>query len=217
MGQKVNPTGFRLGKLYNWKSRWFAEGKNYRQFLLEDVKLRKYLMNKLKNAGIVEVLIRRSLKKIKITLFVSRPGVVIGRGGSNLKLLKKKIDKRLKIKKNDSKAKIDIQVQEVKQPQLSAQLVCTRIVEQLKRRYPHRRAVNQAIERVMNAGAKGVRIVLSGRVAGAEIGRTEKYSQGKVPLQTIRADIDYVEKPALTKSGYVGVKVWIYRGEKEVK
>lgn len=216
MGQKVNPTVFRLGNLYTWKSRWFAEGKDYRQFLLKDVKLRRWLMDKLQTAGIVEALIERSLKTVKITLFVSRPGVVIGRGGANLKELKKELEGRLNIEK-DSKTKVDIQVQEVKQPDLSAQLVAVRIIEQLKRRYPHRRAVSQAIEKVMNAGAKGVRIALSGRVAGAEIGRTEKYSEGKVPLQTIRADIDYAQMPALTKSGYVGVKVWIYRGEKEIK
>jgi small subunit ribosomal protein S3 len=216
MGQKVNPIAFRLGKLYSWKSRWFAEGKDYRQFLLQDVNLRKWLMTKLQTAGIVEALIERSLKTVKIILFVSRPGVVIGRGGTNLRELKKELEDKLNIEKS-SKIKVDIQVQEVKQPDLSAQLVAVRIIEQLKRRYPHRRAVSQAIEKVMNAGAKGVRIVLSGRVAGAEIGRTEKYSEGKVPLQTIRADIDYAEMPALTKSGYIGVKVWIYRGEKETK
>jgi small subunit ribosomal protein S3 len=218
MGQKVNPLGFRLGILYDWKSRWFAEGKAYQEFLMEDIDLRKFLMEKLKMAGIVDVLIERSLKTIKINLFVSRPGVVIGRGGSGLEELKRLVNKRLGItKQNKTSRKVEILVQEVKNPDLSAHLVCFRIVEQLKKRYPHRRAVSQAIERVMTSGAKGVKISLAGRVGGAEISRTEKYFKGKVPLQTLRADIDYAEMPSLTKSGYVGVKVWIYKGEKKIK
>ncbi|MBU0619405.1 30S ribosomal protein S3 [Patescibacteria group bacterium] len=217
MGQKVNPTGFRLGTLYTWKSRWFAEGKTYQDFLFEDIKLRKFLMEKLKLAGITNVLIERSLKTIKITLFVSRPGVVIGRGGSGLEELKKLINQQLDIKtKLTGSAKVEIHVQEVKDPDLSAHLVCLRIVEQLKKRYPHRRAVSQAIERVMGSGAKGIKIALAGRVAGAEISRTEKYSEGKLPLQTLRADIDYAAMPALTRSGYIGVKVWIFKGEKKI-
>jgi len=218
MGQKVNPLAFRLGLLYDWKSRWFAEGKDYQQFLLKDVRLRKFLMSQLKNAGVAEVLIERSLKTIKITLFVARPGVVIGRGGSGLEELKRILVKHLGIKASgDIKSKLELSVQEVKNADLSSHLVATRIVEQLKKRYPHRRAVNQSIERVMAAGAKGVKIALAGRVGGAEINRTEKYSQGSIPLATLRADIDYAEVPALTKSGYVGVKVWIYKGEKKLK
>lgn len=217
MGQKVNPHGFRLGQLYTWKSRWFADGDDYKKFLIQDVKLRKYLMKELENAGIVEVSIERSLKVVKITLFVSRPGVVIGRGGSNLKQLKKTIEKKLKIKESKTSPKVDIQVREVKKPELSAHLVANRISEQLKRRYPHRRAVSQAIERTMSAGAKGIKISLSGRVGGSEIGRTETYSEGTIPLQTIRAEIDYADVPSLTKSGFVGVKVWINKGEKEIE
>lgn len=218
MGQKVNPKGFRLGKLYSWKSKWFAKKNNYKKFLLEDIELRRFLDEKLKLAGLVKTEIERSINTITITLYVSRPGVVIGRGGSRLKKLKEEIHRKLNINPNDPKAmKVDIEVKEVKDPDLSARLIAQWVAFQLERRYPHRRAVHQSMEKVMEAGAKGVKIVLAGRIAGAEIGRTEKYSKGKIPLQTLRADIDYAQKPALTKSGYVGVKVWIYKGEEEIE
>jgi len=212
MGQKVNPYGLRLGSLYNWKSRWFADKKNYQKLLLEDIKLRKFLMEKLRLAGIFRVDIERFPKSMKIILYVSRPGVVIGRGGANLEELKKIISQKL-----EPGLKLEIQIEEIKNPDLNAQLILENIINQLERRIPHRQVVNRTMERVMNAGAKGIKIVLSGRIAGAEIGRTEKYSQGRIPLSTLRADIDYAERPALTKSGYVGVKVWIYKGEKEEK
>lgn len=218
MGQKVNPHGFRLGKLYSWNSRWFAQGRDYQKFLLEDIKLRKFLMERLQLAGVVKIEIERSINTVKVIIHVSRPGVVIGRGGSGLETLKGLIAKKLNIQLKDKKgAKLSLEVREVKNPDLSARLVCQRLIYQLIKRYPHRRAVNQAIEKVMAVGAKGVKIVLAGRIAGAEISRTEKYSQGKIPLQTLRADIDYAESPALTKLGYIGVKVWIYKGEKEIK
>lgn len=217
MGQKVNPFGFRLGNIYTWHSRWFAEKDNYSKQVLEDAKLRKYLMDKLKLAGITKVEIERSINAIKIILHVSRPGVVIGRGGSALEQLKKEVTQILDIDSQDPKSpKVVIDdIVEVKSPDLQAKLVAERMAQQLEKRYPHRRAVAQAQDRVMNAGAKGVKIVLSGRIAGAEIGRTEKYTRGSVPTQTLRADIDYAQVPALTKSGYVGIKVWIYRGEKQ--
>ena len=218
MGQKVNPFGFRLGTLYSWKSKWFAQGADYQKFLLEDIELRRFLMEKLKLAGIVTVEIERSINTIKIILHVSRPGVVIGRGGSSLEALKKFINKKLKINPTDSKAmKVDLEVKEVKDPELSARLVCQRLVDQLAKRYPHRRAVAMAIDRVMNSGARGIKIVLAGRIAGAEISRTEKYNRGTIPLQTLRADIDYAQIPSLTKSGYIGIKVWIYKKEEEIK
>jgi len=158
--------------------------------------------------------IERSFTIMKVILNVSRPGVVIGKGGANLEEIKKGIEKVINVSKSKKdKVKIDLRVEEIKQPDLSAKLVAERISGQLAKRYPHRRAVSQAIERVMQAGAKGVKIALSGRIAGAEIGRTEKYSKGSVPTQTLRANIDYHEEPALTRSGYVGIKVWIYRGE----
>lgn len=218
MGQKVNPHGFRLGTLYTWKSKWFAEKDDYQKFLLSDVKLRRFLEEKLKLAGLVKIEIERSINTIKIILYVSRPGVVIGRGGSGLETLKKMVNKELKIKLMDKKAmKVDFEVKEVKNADLSAGLVCQRLSEQLIKRYPHRRAVNMAMDRVMSAGAKGVKIVFSGRIAGAEISRTEKYNRGSIPLQTLRADIDFAQMPALTKSGYVGIKVWIYKKEEEIK
>lgn len=217
MGQKVNPIGFRLANSKAWKSRWFAQNdEEYRKFLIEDIKLRRFLMDKLKPAGIVNVEIERSIKTIKIILEVARPGVVIGRGGSGLESLKKLIAQRVKTGKDKKGPKIELsEIREVKNPDLSATLVCQRLVDQLQKRYPHRRAINQAIDRIMNAGAKGVKIVLAGRIAGAEISRTEKYGRGSVPLQTLRADIDYAQIPAFTKSGYIGVKVWIHKGEKE--
>lgn len=219
MGQKVNPFGFRLGTIYQWRSRWFADKRKYSQQVLEDAKLRNFLMEKLKIAGITKVEIERSINAVRIILHVSRPGVVIGRGGTALEQLKKEVVKLMQINPNDPKSpKVVIDdIVEVKDPELHAQLVAQRITEQLVKRYPHRRAVSQAQDRVMNAGAKGIKIVLSGRIRGAEIGRTEKYTRGSVPTQTLRADIDYAQVPALTKSGYIGVKVWIYRGEKQTQ
>ena len=214
MGQKVNPTGFRLGSTITWKSRWFAGQADYSDRVIEDHKLRKYLNNKLESAGLVQVDIERSLTAIKVILYVSRPGVVIGKGGSNLELVKKEIERILNVSKvKKDKVKIDLRVEEVKKPDLSAKLVAERIQNQLIKRYPHRRAINQALEKVMQAGAKGVKIALSGRIGGAEIGRTEKYFEGSVPTQTIRANIDYFQVPAATRSGYVGIKVWINKGE----
>lgn len=214
MGQKVNPIVFRLGPLYTWKSRWFATGQKYAEFVKTDISLRKMLMERLANAGITEVEIERSLKSITVRLFVSRPGVVIGRGGSGIEELTKFIYKFLKIDPNDPQAiKVDVPVEEVKQADLNAYLIAKRVADQLVRRIPHRRVVHKTMDAVMRAGAKGVMIILSGRIRGAEISRTEKYSKGSVPQQTIRANIDYAQVPALTRSGYVGVKVYIYRGE----
>ncbi len=213
MGQKVNPTIFRLGSTFSWKSRWYASKDDYSDKVLEDYKIRKYLNDNLEHAGLVEVLIERSLTKLKLTLRVSRPGVVIGKGGKNLEVIKNKIEEILKISDNSKKIRVDIRVKEEKNVDLSSKLVCQRIKSQLIGRYPHRRAVSQALDKVMAAGAKGVKIQLSGRIAGAEIGRTEKYFKGSVPTQTIRANIDYYEEPAKTRSGYVGIKVWIYKGE----
>lgn len=219
MGQKVNPFGFRLGNIYTWRSRWFVDKENYANQVLEDFKLRKYLKEKLKPAGLTKVEIERSINATRIILHVSRPGVVIGRGGTALESLKRDVLKLLKINSGDPKSRKVIidDIVEVKSPDLEAELVAQRIAEQLEKRYPHRRAVSQAIDRIMSSGAKGVKIVLAGRIAGAEISRTEKYSKGSVPTQTLRADIDYAQVPALTKSGYIGIKIWIYKGEKQTK
>ena len=214
MGQKVNPTSFRIGSTFGWKSRWFASAKDYSNKVVEDFKVRRFLNEKLISAGLTNVEIESTLKAIKVVLFVSRPGVVIGKGGSNLEIIKKEIEKILNLSKlKKDKVKIDLRVEEVRKPDLSAKLVAERIVAQLIKRYPHRRAVNQALEKTIQAGAKGIKIQLSGRINGAEIGRTEKYFQGSVPTQTIRANIDYFQVPAKTRSGYVGIKVWIYKGE----
>jgi small subunit ribosomal protein S3 len=216
MGQKVNPFGFRLGPLYNWKSRWYANDNAYKDEVLEDYKIRRFIESKLTIAGLTESIIERSINTVKINLFVSRPGVVIGRGGANLEQLKKDLMNLLKINPNDTKGrKVELKVEEVKNPDIQAQLILSRLQDQLAKRYPHRRAVSQAIDKAMGSGAKGIKIVLTGRIGGAEIGRMEKYTKGSVPTQTLRADIDYAESPAYTKSGYVGIKVYVYKGEKK--
>lgn len=208
MGQKVNPKSFRLGSLYSWSSNWYAKKGDYGRFLLEDVKLRDWLFERLKLAGITEVKLDRSINTVKVTLSVARPGVVIGRGGSGLEELKKAISTRLK------SSKLELQVVEVKNPDLSARLIGLRLADQLLRRYPHRRAIAQILEKTMASGAKGVKIMLAGRINGAEISRKEKYFKGSMPLSTLRSDIDYFEQPAFTKMGYVGIKIWVYTGEK---
>jgi small subunit ribosomal protein S3 len=214
MGHKVNPIGFRLGSTFTWKSRWFATSDTYSDTMLEDHKLRGYLNKKLGNAGVVQIDIERSLTAIKVILFVSRPGVVIGKGGINLEVVKKDIERILNVAKlKKDKVRVELKVEEIKKPDLSAKLVAERIAEQLIKRFPHRRAVSQALEKVKAAGAKGVKIALTGRIGGAEIGRNEKYFEGSVPTQTIRANIDYYQAPARTRSGYVGIKVWIYKGD----
>lgn len=209
MGQKINPKGFRLGTVFTWSSRWFADNKRYKHLLLEDVLLREALQKKLKPAGISQVIIERSINKIDVTVFVTRPGIVIGRGGTGLEELKKYIIGFLHNNKRKIPLKIELKVEPIKEPNLDAQIVAITIADQLIKRLPHRRVVKQTIERVMNAGAKGIQIMLSGRIAGAEISRREKYKKGTIPLSTIREEIDYASSPALTKSGYIGVKVWI--------
>ena len=210
MGQKVNPIGFRLETSKNspeWQSSWFANSKKYPILLLEDKKIRDFLQKKIYSAGIVNIKIERSVKKIKITLVVSRPGLVIGRGGKDLESLKKDIQKLLT--KESGKQSVEIQVEEFKHADLSAKLIAEKIAYQLTKRMPYRRVVLSSIEKSMTAGAKGVKVVLSGRINGAEIGRREKFSEGKIPLSTIRSRIDYHECPSLTRSGYIGVKVYL--------
>lgn len=216
MGQKVHPIGFRVGTTFGWKSRWYANPKNYSDTVIEDYRIRQALLKLLSNAGLVRVDIERSHTAVKVLVHVSRPGVVIGKGGANLEIVKNKIEEVVNTgKSKKDRVKIDLRVEEIKKPDLSAKLVAERIEQQLVKRYPHRRAVSQALDKVMQAGAKGVKIVLSGRIGGAEIGRTEKYFRGSVPTQTLRANIDYYQSPALTRSGFVGIKVWIYKGTVE--
>lgn len=212
MGQKVHPIGFRLGVNATWESRWFAPGKKYVQFLKEDMKMRELLMKKLRPAGISKIEIERAISKIRLIIFVSRPGILIGRGGTGLLELKKFMLKELKLKDEN----LEIVPMDVKNPDLSAYLVAQNIADQLARRLPAARVMNQTLERVMRAGAKGVKIGLAGRIGGAEIARRESKFQGSVPLHTLRSEIDFCAYPALTKSGYVGVKVWINRGESKI-
>ncbi|MDP3758626.1 MAG: 30S ribosomal protein S3 [Candidatus Daviesbacteria bacterium] len=213
MGQKVHPVGFRMGIGATWKSRWFASGVKYRQYVAEDLKIRDLLMKKLRSAGVAAVEIERAINKLKVIIYVSRPGVLIGRGGSGLTEIKKFLMEELKIKDDND---LEIAPMELKSADLSAYLIAQSVAEQLGRRLPAQRVMNQVIERTMRAGAKGVRIVLSGRIGGAEIARREWKAAGTMPLHTLRADIDFVAYPALTKSGYVGVKVWINKGEVEI-
>lgn len=213
MGQKIHPVGFRMGIGAVWKSRWFANGAKYRQNLGEDLKIRELLMKKLRAAGIGSIEIERAVNKLKVIIYVSRPGVLIGRGGSGLTEIKKFLMSELKMKNENS---LEITPMELRSADQSAYLVAQSVAEQLVRRLPAQRVMNQAIERAMRSGAKGVRIVLSGRIGGAEIARREWKASGTMPLHTLRADIDFAVYPALTKSGYVGVKVWINKGEVEI-
>lgn len=212
MGQKVNPILMRLQNVHTWSSRWFNKA-HYKENVIEDYELRKLLMDRLKAAGISRVEIERSINTVKITVYVSRPGVVIGRGGSGIEDLKKTIEQFFikRGKAGKMMPRFDLKVEQVKDPNLDAYLVAKSVSEALVRRLAFKRVLTQTAEKVMNSGALGVRIVLSGRIAGAEIGRKEKIQLGKVPLSTIRANIDYAEYPALTKKGYIGVKVWINR------
>ncbi len=212
MGQKIHPIAFRLGKFYTWDSRWFSVGgKRYQNMLLEDFKIRKDLGKKLKIAGLTKVEIERSINKLNIVLHVTRPGLVIGRGGTGLEDLKKYImTKLLNIKGDEKNAlKVDLKIEAVKEPNLNAQFMAQTIAEQLGKRMMAKRVMNQAIEKIMASGAKGARVQLGGRVNGAEISRIEHIQKGILPLTTMRAKIDYAQVHAPTRSGYIGVKVWI--------
>jgi len=213
MGQKIHPVGFRMGIGASWKSRWFAKGDKYKQYVLQDYQIRDLLMRKLRAAGIQSVEIERAVNKLKVIIFVSRPGVLIGRGGSGLTEIKKFLLSKLAIKDENG---LEIAPMELKSADLSAYLVAQSVAEQLAKRLPAQRVMNQVIDRVMRSGAKGVKVVLSGRIGGAEIARREWKATGTMPLHTLRADIDFAALPALTKSGYVGVKIWINKGEVEI-
>ena len=216
MGQKVNPHVIRLGTVHTWSSRWFNE-RDYKSVVIEDYGLRTMLMQRLKTAGISRVEIERSINSLKIIIYVSRPGIVIGRGGTGLEDLKKRILAFFAKLKKDKKAmpKLDIRVEPVKEPNLDAYLVAVNIGDQLARRLPFKRVLAATAERVMGSGARGVKILLTGRIGGAEIARREKIHLGTVPLSTILADIGYAQVPTLTKKGYIGVKVWIHRPEEK--
>ena len=205
--------GFRLGITNTWDSRWFTPTRKYNALLKEDIKVREILMKKLRPAGVSKIEIERAVNKLKVILFVARPGVLIGRGGSGLADLKKFLQRELQIKEANN---LEIVPMDIKNPDLSAFLVAQNIGDQLARRMPAARVMNQAVERVMNDGAKGVKIMLSGRIGGAEIARKEQKAAGSIPLHTLRTDVDFVAYHAATKSGYVGVKVWINKGESKI-
>ena len=209
MGQKINPTGLRIGVIKDWESRWYAKKGEFGDNLVQDNMIREYLLETLAPAGVPKVEIERDPKRIRINIFCAKPGIVIGRGGAEIDKLKETVKKKLKTDKD-----VYINITEIKQPDLNAQLVAENIGFQLGKRMNFRRAVKMALQSTMNAGAKGVRIEVAGRLNGAEMSRREKFIEGSVPLHTLRADIDFYCHHAPTIAGIVGVKVWIYKGEK---
>lgn len=207
MGQKVNPKGYRVGVIKEWDSKWFADKKDFSDLLVEDVKIREFIKKQAYEAGIADIEIERAVNNLKITIFTGKPGMVIGRGGAGVEELKSKLEKIAPGKR------IIINVEEIKYQDLSAQLVAENIANQLENRIAFRRAMKQSIQRTMRAGAKGIKTMVSGRLGGADMARSEGYSEGTIPLQTLRANIDYGFAEADTEYGKIGCKVWIYKGE----
>ena len=207
MGQKVNPIGFRIAITRDWRSKWYASKADCARFILEDYRVREFLKKKLASAAVPKILIERASSRIRITIFTARPGIVIGRKGTEIDKLKEEISRITGNKE------IYVDISEVKTPELDAQLVAENIAHQLERRIAFRRAIKSSSAATMRAGAKGVRIEMSGRLNGAEMSRREKEVQGSVPLHTLRADIDYAQVGAKTPTGIIGIKVWIYKGE----
>ena len=206
MGQKVNPTGLRLGINRTWDSRWFADG-NYADLLLADIEIRKFLMKKLAAAGISHIVIERPAKKARVTIYCARPGVIIGKKGQDIETLKKELTKL-----SDGQ-EVSVNIVEVRKPEIDAKLVADNIAQQLEKRISFRRAMKRAVQSALRQGAEGIRINCGGRLGGAEIARVEWYREGRVPLHTLRADVDYGVATAHTAYGTCGVKVWIYKGE----
>lgn len=212
MGQKVHPKGLRLGVIYNWNSRWFfSNKKTFSDALIADIQIREALMKKFNFASVTQVDIERAINKITVILYSVKPGMIIGRGGKGLEDVKSLILKFMKKTNNkkNKEEKIDLKIEPVKKPYSNAFFVSQTIAEKLVRNFPHRSTIHNAMNRVMESGAKGVKIQLGGRIGGADISRREKYFQGTIPTSTIREDVDYAKYPALTRSGYIGVKVWI--------
>ncbi len=205
MGQKVNPHGIRLGINKTWSSRWFSNSE-YSKLLHQDIKIKKYVAEKLKNASISKINIERAAKKIRISIFSSRPGIIIGKKGADIETLKNNLAKM-------SSLEVFLDIKEVRKPEVEAKLVAENIANQLEKRISFRRAMKKAVQSAMRLGAKGVKVVCSGRLGGAEIARTEKYHEGSVPLHTLRGDIDYATAEAETTYGICGIKVWINKGE----
>ncbi|MBP3703510.1 MAG: 30S ribosomal protein S3 [Lachnospiraceae bacterium] len=206
MGQKVNPQGLRVGVIKNWESRWYADDADFSDNLVEDYKIREFLKKKLYHAGISKIEIERSADRVKVFVYTAKPGVVIGKGGAEIEKLKTELSKF-------STKKVLVDIKEVKRPDSDAQLVAENIAQQLENRISFRRAMKSCMGRAMKAGAKGIKTSCSGRLGGADMARTEFYSEGTIPLQTLRADIDYGFAEANTTYGKIGVKTWIYQGE----
>lgn len=206
MGQKIHPTGFRLAVTRNWNSRWYANNRDFGDMLAEDIKVRDYLKTKLKNAAVSRVLIERPAKNARITIYSARPGVVIGKKGEDIENLKKELAQRLGVP-------VAVNIEEVRKPEVDAQLIADSITQQLEKRIMFRRAMKRAMQNAMRLGAQGIKIMSSGRLNGIEIARTEWYREGRVPLHTLRADIDYGFSEAKTTYGVIGVKVWVYKGD----
>ena len=210
MGQKINPVGLRLGVNRTWDSRWFAGGADYARLLHQDLKLREWLKERLAAAGVSRIIIERPHKKCRITIYAARPGVVIGKKGADIEKLRKDISAR-------TEGEVHLNIVEVRKPETDAQLIAENIAQQLERRVAFRRAMKRSMQSAMRMGAKGCKIVCGGRLGGAEIARTEQYNEGSVPLHTLRADIDYGTAEAKTAMGIIGIKVWIYKGERSDK
>ena len=206
MGQKVHPTGVRVGIIKDWNSKWYADSKNFADYLVEDQKIRKFLKKKLYLAGISKIEIERTAKAIKVNLFAAKPGIVIGKGGAGVETVKNELAKVIK-------KEVNLNIVEVKNADIDAQLVAENIAGQLERRVSFRRAMKQCMQKSMKSGALGIKTAVSGRLGGADMARTEFYKEGNIPLQTLRADIDYGFAEADTTYGKIGVKVWIYKGE----
>ena len=207
MGQKTNPIGLRLGINRNWRSRWFINYNTMPENVLSDYELRKFLKKKLYYAGISDIIIERTPKKVRITIFAAKPGIIIGKGGSEIEALKKELQKKLPNKE------LILNIKEERKPQISAQLAAENVATQIERRVAFRRAMKKVIQNALKAGAKGIKVQVAGRLNGAEMARTEWYLEGRVPLHTLRAKIDYGFAEALTTYGIIGVKVWIFKGE----
>jgi len=206
VGQKVNPHGLRVGIIKDWDSKWYADDKHFADLLIEDYKIRKYIKNKYYQAGISRIVIERTANKVRINIHTAKPGMVIGKGGQGVEELKAQLEKM-------TGKNIIINIVEIKNPEIDAQLVAENIAAQIEKRVSFRKAMKQAISRAMRFGIKGIKTAVSGRLGGAEMARTEGYHEGTIPLQTLRADIDYGFAEALTTYGKIGVKVWIYKGE----
>lgn len=206
MGQKIHPTGFRLSVTRNWSSRWFANSQNFAKMLHEDIKVREHLKKKLANASVGRVLIERPAKNARITVFSARPGVVIGKKGEDIEVLKADIQKIMGVP-------VHVNIEEIRKPEIDAQLIADSIAQQLEKRIMFRRAMKRAMQNAMRLGALGIKIMSAGRLNGIEIARTEWYREGRVPLHTLRADIDYGVSEAKTTYGIIGIKVWVYKGE----